>query len=252
MLGDCLGAAYWMPHFEGAKMGKHSLLLVDDDLELATMLREFVLGEGYCMLHASSGELALQMLSENKIDMALLDVMMPGLSGFEVLTRLRTRSDIPVLMLTARGEEGDRIQGLDLGADDYLSKPFNPRELMARIRAILRRMEKTHQAREEPLEIGPLMLNAADLVVMNAGQSVRLTAAEFAVLHTLALSAGQVQSRAVLTEKALGRSLEAYDRSVDTHVANIRRKLALTPDASLEIRSVRNAGYVLVAGKGSS
>ncbi len=228
------------------------MLLVDDDIELAEMLSEFAQREGYCMLHASSGEPALQMLEDCQIDLVVLDVMMPGLSGFDVLTRLRLRSDIPVLMLTARGEAGDRIHGLDLGADDYLSKPFDPRELIARIRAILRRIEKARDTHDEPVAIGPLVLDPTTLHVAKAGVPVRLTAAEFAVLNVLASSAGQVQSRAVLTEKALGRSLEAYDRSVDTHVANIRRKLALTPEGPLEIRSIRNAGYVLVtAGEGS-
>jgi two-component system response regulator CpxR len=230
-------------------MSKHTLLLVDDDCELAEMLREFALGEGYRLLHAASGACALKMLKERQIDLVMLDVMMPELSGFEVLKRLRVRSDIPVLMLTARGEDGDRIQGLDLGADDYLAKPFNPRELMARIRAILRRAEKSRQASGEALEVGPIILDLASLSVTKNGEFVRLTAAEFAVLHALAIAVGEVQSRAVLTEKALGRSLEAYDRSVDTHIANIRRKLALTPGELPEIRSVRNAGYVLIPAR---
>jgi two-component system response regulator CpxR len=151
-------------------------------------------------------------------------------------------------MLTARGQDEDRILGLELGADDYLAKPFNPRELAARVRAILRRLDRDGAGARPPLRIGPLELEPARLRVRLGGTEIRLTAAEFLVLEALARAAGRVQSRAILTEHALGRPLEAYDRSIDTHVANLRRKLGFGAGFDVEIKGVRGAGYVLTAG----
>lgn len=225
-----------------------SLLVVDDDLELAQMLEEFLQGEGFATFHALSGERALAVLSQQQVDLVILDVMMPGLSGFKVLELLRQRSDLPVLMLTARGDDADRILGLELGADDYLSKPFNPRELAARVRAILRRLDRKLSGPEVMVRLGPLTLGPAKLAVAMDGRPVRLTAAEFMVLEALVSGSDQMQTRAALTESALGRSLEAYDRSIDTHVSNLRRKLGLSAGTTLEIRSIRGAGYMLTVG----
>jgi DNA-binding response OmpR family regulator len=224
-----------------------SVLIVDDDGELALMLAEFLAGENFMTHHAGNGAQALAALEDRTFDLVILDIMMPGLDGLEVLRRLRRARDIPVLMLTARGEDDDRILGLELGADDYLSKPFNPRELVARVRAILRRVDKTGAAPRAPVRLGSLAIDPTDLSVSIAGRSVRLTTAEFLVLEALARSAGAMQTRALLTEYALGRALEAYDRSIDTHVSSLRRKLGMTPGASLEIRSVRGLGYLLTA-----
>jgi DNA-binding response OmpR family regulator len=231
----------------GALRYRPSILLVDDDVQLGRMLVEFLSGEAFAAHHATSGAMAFILLAERRFDLVILDVMMPNLSGLEVLRRLRVESDVPVLMLTARGDDDDRIVGLELGADDYLSKPFNPRELAARIRAILRRMDRSGSASRPRVKVGPLTLDPSDMSVVIDQRVVRLTAAEFLVLERLARGAGQIQTRAELTEQALGRPLEAYDRSIDTHVSNVRRKLGLVPGGALEIRSLRGRGYLLSA-----
>jgi DNA-binding response OmpR family regulator len=223
------------------------LLIVDDDLQLGRMLGEFLLGEGFATEHAPNGPAALRWLAARGYDLVILDIMMPKLSGLEVLRSLRLSGDVPVLMLTARGEEDDRILGLELGADDYLSKPFNPRELVARVRAILRRRDAKDRTGRVKIEVGALTLDPDAMSVVLEGREVRLTTAEFMVLETLARSAGRVQSRAALTHQALGRPLEAFDRSIDTHVSNIRRKLGLGPGGGLDIRGLRGHGYMLSA-----
>jgi two-component system response regulator CpxR len=227
-------------------MARPSLLIVDDDLELARMLGEFLVREGFRTDHAATGERALALVAARPFDLLILDVMMPGLDGIAVLQALRRERTLPVIMLTARGEDGDRILGLELGADDYLAKPFNPHELVARIRAILRRLERPQDLRH-PIRVGPLAVDPAALSVTVADIRIRLTTAEFLVLEALARVPGRMQSRAALTEAALGRRLEAYDRSIDTHVANLRRKLGPADRSEIEIRSVRGAGYMLVA-----
>lgn len=223
------------------------LLIVDDDLQLGRMLGEFLSGEGFLCEHAKNGAAALRCLAACAYDLVVLDVMMPKLSGLEVLRRLRLSGDVPVLMLTARGEEDDRILGLELGADDYLSKPFNPRELVARVRAVLRRRDARDATGRAKIDVGALSLDPGTMSVLHEGRAVRLTSAEFMVLETLARSAGRVQSRAALTHQALGRPLEAFDRSIDTHVSNIRRKLGLGAGGGLDIRGLRGHGYMLSA-----
>jgi DNA-binding response OmpR family regulator len=225
------------------------ILIVDDDVELAQMLQRYLSSEGLTTIHAGTGGEALQRLCEQPVDLIVLDVMLPEIDGFEVLRRVRQTYDTPVLMLTARGDDNDRILGLESGADDYLSKPFNPRELVARIGAIFRRLERRDAALRTPIHLGPLTLDPARLGVLLNGAPIRLTAAEFMVLEALVLSSGQMQTRARLTEIALGRPLEAYDRSIDTHVSNLRRKLHLVPGGPFEIRSVRGAGYLLTADR---
>jgi two-component system response regulator CpxR len=178
--------------------------------------------------------------------------MLPGRSGLDVLRAMRAReAPPPVLMLTARGDDVDRIVGLELGADDYLSKPFNPRELVARMRAVLRRASD-RVAPREALEFGSLRLDAARHRVTQAGLPVDLTGAEFRVLEVLVRAAGRIVSREQLTEQALGRKLELYDRSIDTHVSNLRRKLGLAPSGELEIRGIRGAGYLLIPPEGAT
>ena len=227
-----------------------SLLIVDDDRELGQMLTEYLSGEGFQVSVLRDGAEALERLIEqpHPADLVILDVMLPSLSGFEVLRRLRRNLSVPVIMLTAHGADVDRIVGLELGADDYLAKPFNPRELVARVRAVLRRFSpRDADAPAHPVTIGPLRLDPAIFEVTLSGEAVRLTGTELRLLEVLMRSAGQVQSRESLTERVLGRRLTPYDRSIDTHVSNLRRKLGLGENGLPEIRSIRGAGYVLIA-----
>jgi DNA-binding response OmpR family regulator len=224
------------------------ILLVDDDRELTSMLSEYLTRESFEVEVVHDGDAALARLGaagEPAPDLVILDVMLPGCSGLDVLRALRTReAPPPVLMLTARGDDVDRIVGLELGADDYLSKPFNPRELVARMRAVLRRVSD-RSLPHEPLVLGALRLDPARHRVTQQGVAVELTGAEFRVLEVLIRATGRIVSREHLTEQALGRRLELYDRSIDTHVSNLRRKLGLGPTAALEIRGIRGAGYLL-------
>jgi DNA-binding response OmpR family regulator len=227
-----------------------SLLIVDDDRELGQMLTEYLTGEGFQVTLLRDGAEALEKLTEQShpFDLVILDVMLPSLSGFEVLRRLRHSLSVPVIMLTAHGADVDRIVGLELGADDYLSKPFNPRELVARVRAVLRRFSpRDNDMPAHPVSVGPLRLDPATFEVTLSGQSVRLTGTELRLLEVLMRAVGQVQSRESLTERVLGRRLTPYDRSIDTHVSNLRRKLGLGENGLPEIRSIRGAGYVLIA-----
>jgi two-component system response regulator CpxR len=221
------------------------VLLVDDDAELTSMLAEYLGREGFEVEIESDGGRAHDRAGQLQADLVVLDVMLPGRNGLDVLRALRARDQPPpVLMLTARGDDVDRIVGLELGADDYLPKPFNPRELVARMRAVLRRASDRGAA-DEPVALGPVQLDAARHRVTVRGRIVDLTGAEFRVLEVLLRSAGRVVSREQLTEQALGRKLELYDRAVDTHVSNLRRKLALEPPVEPEIRGIRGAGYLL-------
>jgi len=225
------------------------ILLVDDDRELTSMLHEYLGREGFDVQACHDGTEALERLMQPRAeappDLVVLDVMLPGRSGLDVLRALRASDSAPpVLMLTARGDDVDRIVGLELGADDYLPKPFNPRELVARIRAVLRRASDRGQPRE-PLVLGTLKLDPARHRATVRGTPVELTGAEFRVLEVLLRAAGRVVSREQLTEQALGRKLELYDRSVDTHVSNLRRKLALDVADEPQIRGIRGAGYLL-------
>jgi DNA-binding response OmpR family regulator len=227
-----------------------SVLIVDDDRELGQMLTEYLTGEGFQVSLVRDGAEALERLTGDSqpFDLVILDVMLPSLSGFEVLRRLRHSLSVPVIMLTAHGADVDRIVGLELGADDYLSKPFNPRELVARVRAVLRRFSpRDSDTPAHPVGVGPLRLDPATFEVTLSGQSVRLTGTELRLLELLMRAVGQVQSRESLTERVLGRRLTPYDRSIDTHVSNLRRKLGLGEDGLPEIRSIRGAGYVLIA-----
>jgi two-component system response regulator CpxR len=225
------------------------ILLVDDDRELTAMLSEYLGREGFDVAVFHDGGVALERLvepgGERRPDLVVLDVMLPGRNGLDVLRALRAREAAPpVLMLTARGDDVDRIVGLELGADDYLAKPFNPRELVARMRAVLRRVSDPRTT-HEPLTLGPLRLDPSRHRATMRGVAVDLTGAEFRVLEVLLRGAGRIASRETLTEQALGRKLELYDRSVDTHVSNLRRKLGLGAAAELEIRGIRGAGYLL-------
>jgi DNA-binding response OmpR family regulator len=228
------------------------VLIVDDDRDLANMLAEFIGNEGFQVVAAADAASANEMLASRPVDLVILDVMLPGRSGFDVLREIRrSKPRLPVLMLTARGEAIDRILGLELGADDYLAKPFDPRELAARIRAILRRAGGAGEAVADAavpakLQIGHLLLEPRRRRVSLSGADIDVTGAEFRVLQILIEAAGQPVERKLLTERALGRKLTLYDRSIDTHVSNLRRKLDRDGPCGIEIRSVRGTGYELI------
>lgn len=222
------------------------VLVVDDDLEMCAMLREYLAKEQFDVDLAHDGDAALRAVGSARPDIVLLDVSMPSLGGFEVLRRLRGESDLPVLMLTARDEYGDRIHGLELGADDYLTKPFNARELVARIHAILRRAHSAEQhAPPEVLRVGLLTLETGLRRARVGEETVALTDAEFRILELLVRSAGRVVTRGEITRRALGRKLMGLDRSVDTHMSNLRRKLGSRVEETTPILGVRGAGYML-------
>jgi len=230
------------------------VLVVDDDLEMCEMLREYLSKEQFDVELAHDGEAALRLIGERPPDIMLLDVAMPSLGGFDVLRQLRGESSLPVLMLTARDEHGDRIHGLELGADDYLTKPFNARELVARIHAILRRTQGGGSGQPEGpdvFQVGLLTLETGMRRVKVDEDVVPLTDAEFRILELLARSAGRVVSRSEITRRALGRRLLGLDRSVDTHVSNLRRKLGTRIEASTPILGVRGAGYMLGVAEAS-
>src|SRR5437763_5882679 len=201
------------------------LLIVDDDHELCSMLAEYLAPEGFLTEAVGSGPAALDRLGRAAVDLVVLDVMLPELSGFEVLRRIRTGSRVPVIMLTARGEEGDRVVGLEMGADDYLAKPFSPRELVARIRAVLRRMPGEGQGAHGPILWGPLRLDLRARRAEIGASDLELTSAELRILELLVRADARTVSRDELMTQALGRRLLPTDRSLDTHVSNLRRKL---------------------------
>ena len=223
------------------------VLLVDDDTELANSVSDYLRIENFEPASAPDASTARRLIAELPFDVIVLDIMMPGESGLDLLRELRRTSDVPILMLTARAEELDRVLGLELGADDYLTKPFHLRELAARLRAILRRLHRG--ANQQRLRIGGLSLDTSSLSVELDGVPLKLTSAEFMVLEALMRKPGMLLSRSVLTEAALGRPLEPYDRSIDTHVSNLRRKLGSA--RPVDIRSVRGQGYILRAEAGS-
>jgi DNA-binding response OmpR family regulator len=226
------------------------VLLVDDDRELCQMLTEYLDAEHFDVTSVHDGADALAALKVAAFEILILDVMLPNVGGFDVLRELGAAYETPILMLTARGDDVDRIVGLELGADDYLSKPFNPRELVARMRAILRRASiREARGTQGELVVGRIVLDTGMHQVRVADVPVPLTGAELRVLELLMRSAGQVISRETLTEQALGRKLVPYDRSIDTHISNLRRKLDLETGGNPEIKNVRGSGYTLTLAR---
>lgn len=225
----------------------NKVLIIDDDQELCHLLTDFLKLEGFETSAQHDGALAVQHCRSHQYDAIILDVMLPGMQGLDVLRHLREFSRTPILMLTARGEDTDRIVGLEMGADDYLPKPCNPRELAARLRAILRRSETGANANQaaEHISVGDTELNTTDRSATFKGRSLDLTSAEFNVLRALLSLAGQVVDKDTISQQALGRALSAYDRSVDVHVSKIRKKLAAEGGENL-IVSVRGVGYQFV------
>ena len=224
-------------------MSEQRILVIDDDQELCELVTEYVSAEGFSVDSVHDGETGLQRAIAGDYALVLLDVMLPGANGFEVLRRLRTRSMIPVIMLTARGDDVDRIVGLEMGADDYLPKPFNPRELVARIRAILRRSDSPPDGRTV-VEIGDVRLDSGARTVAVLDEDLRVTAVEFEVLERLIRAAGSVVSREQLTRDVLDREYSALDRAIDMHVSNLRKKLGAEYLGTERIKTVRGVGYV--------
>jgi DNA-binding response OmpR family regulator len=229
-----------MPPMPDAK-----ILIIDDDRELCEMLKEFLAPDHLDVSARLNGEDGLQALQEETWDLLILDIMLPGMNGIDVLKQIRQDTDIPVIMLTARGDDVDRILGLEFGADDYLSKPFNPRELLARIKAIMRR-SRSDEKRGKALIVGSLELDVHSRRVSAGDESIRLTGTEFELLRCLAESPGKVVPKEQLTQQVLGRRHLPYDRSIDTHVSNVRGKLAGAGVDNPSIRSQRGVGYVLL------
>ena len=221
-----------------------SVLLIDDDAELSKLLEEYLQSEQLHLDAAHDGPTGLQKALAQQYAVVILDVMLPGMSGLDVLKQLRQKSSVPVLMLTARGSELDRILGLELGADDYLPKPFNPRELVARLRAILRRTAGTGAGPAQPVQLADVELHPESRSVTCAGRPVTLTGAEFDLLYTFLRNPGKIISREDLTQAALGRPMSPMDRSIDVHVSNLRRKLGSYNGDQERIKAIRGSGYV--------
>lgn len=224
------------------------LLLVDDDVELAMLLREYLEQDGFEVGLAHDGETGAAEAVSGRYALVILDVMMPGLSGVEVLARLRARSDLPVIMLTAKGDDMDRIQGLEMGADDYVPKPCTPRELAARVRSVLRRFQ-SHSSTDMdsgPVRVGELALWPQRREARWRDSALDLTSTEFNLLLVLARNAGRPVHKAELSLQGLGRPLARFDRSIDVHMSSIRHKLGSRPDGQSWIHTVRGMGYQLI------
>ncbi|MEM9301291.1 MAG: response regulator [Pseudomonadota bacterium] len=220
------------------------VLLVDDDPTFCELLGEYLRAQDMNVDAVHDGDAGLRRALAGDHEIVVLDVMLPGRDGIDVLRELRRAVDLPVLMLTARGDDVDRIVGLELGADDYLAKPCNPREVVARIRAILRRVDRTLDL--GTVDVAGLVVNPGDRTATLAGVALELTSTEFSMLHFLAARAGRSVTKADLSEHVLGRPLGPYDRSIDMHVSNLRRKLSPLPDGRDRIETIRGVGYQML------
>ncbi|MBM4345950.1 MAG: response regulator [Deltaproteobacteria bacterium] len=224
------------------------ILLVDDDIRLGALLERLLKPEGFQVAVVTDGLQGARRATSEVFDLVVLDVMLPGIDGFEVLRRIRQQSRVPVVMLTAKGTENDRIVGLELGADDYLPKPFNPRELLARIKAVLRRAEGTSSGQAtELIKVGPLAMDAARREVTIHGESVALTTTEFDLLRCFMRYPGQTLGRDALMDMLRGVGYAAYDRSIDVHVKNLRAKIEADSRNPKYIKTIWGTGYMLVA-----
>jgi two-component system response regulator CpxR len=230
----------------GRKAMIHKLLLVDDDKELCDMLQSYLAQEGFTTDAEYDGKSAIEKVLNGDYHLVILDIMLPGQSGFEVLKTVREKSAVPVLVLTARGEDVDSVVGLELGADDYLAKPCNPRVLVAHVRAILRRSQSNAFPfiPDELLSIGDIELFPQSRTVFIEHNPVGLTSTEFTILETLMRNAGNVVNKNELSEIALGRKLAHFDRSLDVHISNVRKKLGFMSEQNDRIKTVRNVGYI--------
>ena len=222
-----------------------TILVVDDDERLRALLAEYLGGRGFTVQTAVDGEAGLEVAKGGGVDLVVLDIMMPGMDGLEVCRTLRGFSKVPVIMLTARGDDTDRIVGLEVGADDYLPKPFNPRELVARIEAVLRRTTAAPASDEHVLRAGPVLVDVDRRVAQHAGEDLDLTTTEFEILRALVANAGRVIPRERLMVVARGEEWAAYERSVDVHISHLRKKLGDDPRAPSLIKTVRGVGYTM-------
>jgi len=238
-------------------LNKKQILLIDDDHELAELLVDYLAQQGFTVHCCFDGQAGLEQAYSNKFDLILLDVMMPKLNGFEVLKALGKEHKTPVLMLTAKGDNNDKVRGLELGADDYLAKPFHHQELLARINAILRRIQLVNQQNQQAFQqenslllINNIELNHAVRAVSCHGHAIELTGTEYQILTLLLEHHGQIIAKDTISEQVLGRKLSPFDRSIDVHIGNIRRKFL--PFCSVEkIKTVRGAGYLFLTGEGN-
>lgn len=226
------------------------LLVIDDDRKLCRLITNYLAPMGYAVRCAHTGTEGLEVALAQRFDAIVLDVMLPGMDGFEVLKQLRRASNVPVLMLTARGDEADRIVGLEIGADDYLPKTFSSRELLARLRAVTRRASAAVAAgtpsESSEIVLGPLRVNTGTRIAVLSDQPLSLTPVEFDLLASLARSRGRVKSREQLIDEIRDRNFDVFDRSIDVHISTLRRKLGDDPRQPRFIRTVRTAGYMLI------
>lgn len=222
------------------------ILIIDDDIELSDLLKQYLITEGFTVSCVQDGETGSKKALNQHFDAIILDVMLPKLNGFEVLKAIREHSQTPILMLTARGDDVDRIVGLEIGADDYLPKPCNPRELVARLRAILRRTQKIPMPKPI-IKFNHILVDCTKRVVTIYDEVLELTNAEFNILEMLIKSPGQAFSKEELTEYALGRKYTAYDRSIDVHISNLRNKLGENAQGESILKTVRGFGYLFNA-----
>jgi two-component system response regulator CpxR len=242
------------PQQNATASGGPKLLVIDDDRELCALIRDYLEPLGYEVAAEHDGPAGAERVAKEKFHAVILDVMLPGMDGFEVLKLIRTKSDVPVLMLTARGEETDRIVGLEMGADDYLPKTFSSRELLARLRAVTRREIRRNIAQETSDEkntdaeitVGPLRISPESRVALLAENPLKLTALEFDLLFALARARGRVKTREHLIETLGERLYDGLDRSIDVHIWSLRRKLGDDPKNPRFIRTVRSIGYMLI------
>ena len=222
------------------------ILVIDDDVELCELVTEYLEPDGYKVEAVFDGETGVKRALSGEHALAVLDYMLPGINGFEVLRQIRARSRLPVVMLTARGDDMNRIIGLQIGADDYLPKPFNPLELLARINAVLRRWQTEPEQKETPevLTVGDIEMDSRTRTVRRAGTLVELTVVEYSLLEKLLSAPGRIHAREELVKEVLHRNLSPFDRSIDTHVSNLRKKLGHHVNGVERIKTVRSVGYI--------
>ena len=220
-----------------------SVLVVEDELKIARVVRDYLTDAGYDVVMASSGEAALASARGHRPDLVVLDLGLPGVDGLDVARELRATSHVPIVMLTARGEETDRIVGLELGADDYVVKPFSPKELVARVRAVLRRSSTAELLRERPIRVGDVEVDPQRMRVTVDGRQVELTPTEFQLVATLAREPGRVFTRGQLLDAIHGVAIESYERAIDAHVKNLRRKIEPEVGRPRYILTVHGVGY---------
>ncbi|HWR07581.1 response regulator transcription factor [Sporomusa sp.] len=226
-------------------MSQRSVLIVDDDVKLVELLQLYFQKDGFVVFTAKDGLAALKITREKGPDILVLDLMLPGMDGWDICRMLRRDSEVPILMLTARDEESDRLVGLEIGADDYVTKPFSPKEVVARVKAILRRTKGT-TTKPVPFRMGDVIIDLEQYQVTKGGQPVELTPTEFKILELLAANPGRVFSRLLIVEQTQGYSFEGYERTVDAHVKNLRRKLEDNPKEPAYIQTVYGVGYRMV------